>query len=186
MIRFTAAVLGLNNWQAACYLVEEFSLPVSLSGSRDNQEQIRERERERRKQLEKEQRFKDAWLQEVNRLKYLEVVWNFALDHQLFTPLSDHHFPGSPLTDARKNRSEAVTIATKEQMKTEFSYFGEAWNFFKKFYETSEADEYWDAVVQEAGAIVQKYDCPLCKAVVLAIIDELERKHRAGRKDEAV
>lgn len=84
------------------------------------------------------------------------------------------------LADARRNRSEAVTIATKEQMKTEFAYFGEAWNFFKKFYETSGADEYWDAVVQEAGSIVQKYDdCPLCKAVVLAIIDELERKCQA-------
>ena len=79
-----------------------------------------------------------------------------------------------------------MTIATKEQMKTEFSYFSEAWNFFKKFYETSESDEYWDAVVQEAGAIVQKYDSPLCKTVILGIIDELERKHKAGREDETV
>lgn len=77
-------------------------------------------------------------------------------------------------------------IATKEQMKMEFCYFSEIWNFFKKFYETSDADEYWDAVVQEAGAIVQKYDSPLCKAVVLAIVDELERRCQAGREDETV
>lgn len=77
-------------------------------------------------------------------------------------------------------------MATKEDMKTEFAYFGEAWNFFKKFYDTSDEDAYWDAVVQEGGAIILKYDCPLCKAVILAIIDELERKHRVGREHEAV
>ena len=35
-------------------------------------------------------------------------------------------------------------MATKEQMKEEFAYFGEAWNFFKRFYEVQEDDSFWD------------------------------------------
>ena len=75
-------------------------------------------------------------------------------------------------------------MATKEQMKEEFAYFGEAWKFFKRFYEVKESTYYWDSVVEEAGDLMRRYNCPLCKEVVLAIVDELERKYRA-RKDRA-
>lgn len=75
---------------------------------------------------------------------------------------------------------EEETMATKEQMKEEFAYFGEAWNFFKKFYKVQESEDYWDSVVADAGEIMRRHDSPLCKAVVLAIIDELERKRKAG------
>ena len=73
-------------------------------------------------------------------------------------------------------------MTTKEQMKTEFAYFGEAWNFFKRFYEVQDTERYWDEVVQEAGQIIEKYNQPLCKAVVLAILDELDRKYREEKQ----
>lgn len=73
-------------------------------------------------------------------------------------------------------------MATKEQMREEFTYFGEAWNFFKRFYEVREDDAYWNAVVQQAGEILKQHDSPLCKAVMLAIIDELEGRYREMRK----
>lgn len=77
-------------------------------------------------------------------------------------------------------------MATKEQMKVEFSYFGDVWNFFKKYYEVRPDDDYWDAVVSEGGAIVQKYsNLPLCKDLVLAVIDELGRKEKAMRGQRA-
>lgn len=77
-------------------------------------------------------------------------------------------------------------MVTKEQMKEEFIYFGEAWNFFKKFYEVREDDSYWDELVTEAGDIIRRHDSLLCKAIVLAIIDELERRCRTkGAKHEA-
>ena len=75
-------------------------------------------------------------------------------------------------------------MASKEQMREEFSYFGEAWNFFKKFYEVKESIYYWDSVVEEAGDLMRRYNSPLCKEVVLAIVDELDRKYRA-RKGKA-
>ena len=73
-------------------------------------------------------------------------------------------------------------MASKEQMREEFAYFGEAWNFFKKFYEVKESICYWDSVVEEAGDLMRRYNCPLCKEVVLAIVDELDRKYRKDRE----
>lgn len=48
-------------------------------------------------------------------------------------------------------------------------------------------DDYWEAVVEESSAIVQKYNnLPLCKDLVLAVIGELERKEKAMRGAEDV
>ena len=69
-----------------------------------------------------------------------------------------------------------VVVAIKDQMKVEFSYFGEAWNFFKKYYEVSAEDEYWASVFEDASFITQKYQCELCKDLIIAIINELDRK----------
>lgn len=69
-------------------------------------------------------------------------------------------------------------MATNEQMKTEFSYFGEVWTFFKKYYYVGNTDEFWESVIEEAAAINQKYRCPLCKDLVLAVLNELERKSK--------
>ena len=53
-------------------------------------------------------------------------------------------------------------MATKEQMKEEFAYFGEAWNFFKRFYEVKESTE----------KIIEGMSC-----------DELKRKIPEDRKE---
>lgn len=89
LIKFASAVLGLNNWQAVCYLVEAFALPYSVSGAKDNREQIKNREQERKRQQEKEERFKAAWLQEVEELKRWECIFTLAVEKQVFPPLSD-------------------------------------------------------------------------------------------------
>lgn len=89
LIRFTAAVLHINNWQACQYLVEAFSLLVSLSGHTDNHEEIKRRQRERKRQQERERRFKEAWLQEVDRLRTLEQICNKIIDEKIYHPLSE-------------------------------------------------------------------------------------------------
>ena len=73
-------------------------------------------------------------------------------------------------------------MAGNDRMREEFAYFGEAWNFFKKFYDVQDTDHYWDCVVQAAAEIMKRHDSPLCKAIVLAILDELEDKCREARK----
>ena len=72
--------------------------------------------------------------------------------------------------------------ATNKEMSTEFQYFGDVWTFFKKYYHVRPDDDYWEAVVEESSAIVQKYNnLPLFKDLVLAGIGELERKEKAMR-----
>lgn len=76
--------------------------------------------------------------------------------------------------------------ATREQMETEFAYFRDVWNFFKKHYDVRLDNAYWEAVIEEGSGIAQRYDnLPLCKDLILAVIDELERKYEAlGAKHE--
>lgn len=88
-IRFAALVLGVSNWQACQYLIESFSLPYSLSGNTENREQIHRRQRERLKQKEKEERFKEAWLSEVDSLKMWERLYRRAIEEKTFSPLSE-------------------------------------------------------------------------------------------------
>lgn len=62
MIKFTAAILNINNWEACQYLVQAFSLPISLSGGTDRREEIERRQRERQRQEERKQVFRAALL----------------------------------------------------------------------------------------------------------------------------
>ena len=49
-------------------------------------------------------------------------------------------------------------MATNEQMKIEFSYFGEVWMFFKKYYYVESTEEFWESVVEEVAAILHRSD----------------------------
>lgn len=89
IIRFTAEALGLNNWEACRYLIEAFSLPFTLSGAKDNRAEIEKRQRERQRQQVKEQRFKEMWRTEVDRLKTWESIYRRAIERKIFSPLSD-------------------------------------------------------------------------------------------------
>lgn len=73
-------------------------------------------------------------------------------------------------------------MVTNAEIKTEFAYFGEVWTLFKKYYDVQQEDSYWEKLIEEAGAINQKYQCELCKDLLLAVVNELERKGKALSK----
>lgn len=75
-------------------------------------------------------------------------------------------------------------MATNEEMKTEFTYFGEVWKLFKKYYDVQQEPAYWDALLEDASAINQRYNCELCKDLLMAVMNELERK-RVRQKSDA-
>lgn len=72
-------------------------------------------------------------------------------------------------------------MATNEQMKTEFAFFGEVWTFFKKYYFPRPDDSYWENLVSESTKINEKYSCPLCCDLLIAVTKELQR--RAEKKE---
>lgn len=89
LIKFTAVILGINNWEACQYLIRAFSLPISLSGNTDRQEEIEQRQKERQQQEERKQEFKAALLDEIDRLKCWTDIYRTAIEKRLYEPFSD-------------------------------------------------------------------------------------------------
>lgn len=89
LIKFTALVLGCDNWQAAHYLIKEFLLPISISGYAFDQEEVERRQRERQKQQERKQEFRAALLKEIDELKRWEAVCQRAIEEKIYPPFSE-------------------------------------------------------------------------------------------------
>lgn len=86
LIKFTATILNINNWEACQYLIQAFALPISLSGGADRREEIERRQKERQRQEERQQEFKAALLDEIDRLKRWADIYRTAIGKQLFEP----------------------------------------------------------------------------------------------------
>ncbi len=76
-------------------------------------------------------------------------------------------------------------MASNKQMKTEFDFFKDIWNYFKRFYEVNDSEQYWRTAVNEAAAINEKYNNPLCKDLLVAVSKELRRKGGGGKRQAA-
>ena len=64
----------------------------------------------------------------------------------------------------------------------EFAIYADIWNFHKRYYKISDSDDYWEAVIDDANALYKKYDnSKLAKSLVLAVMEELERKAKEMR-----
>ncbi len=68
----------------------------------------------------------------------------------------------------------------RQQMPTEFQFFADCWNYFGKFHEVKDTDEYWEAAVREATEINERYNNALCRDLLIAISKELQRKGAAA------
>lgn len=75
-------------------------------------------------------------------------------------------------------------MVTDEELKKVYGMFTDAWKFYKKYADVQQSDEYWEAVVDESGQLVKKYDnAKLAIALLLAAIDELERKSKEMKQN---
>lgn len=72
-------------------------------------------------------------------------------------------------------------MATNAEMQIEFLYFSEIWKLFKKYYDVQQSDEFLENLISEAGMIDKKYNCRLCRNLVISILDELDFRSRNGR-----
>lgn len=68
---------------------------------------------------------------------------------------------------------------------TYFNIWQSAWQFHKQFANMSGTEKEWEAVVNTSGTVVEKYkDKPgyeFMKALILSILDELERTDKERR-----
>lgn len=67
---------------------------------------------------------------------------------------------------------------TETELRQDYEMFTDLWRFYKRFCESSIADEYWEAVDQEANALREKHGSKLCNRLLLAVVDEFERRER--------
>lgn len=59
----------------------------------------------------------------------------------------------------------------------DYEIFSAVWKFYKKFFAVEGSDEYWDAEIEAARKLNQRYgNAPLCRRLVLAVSCELERR----------
>lgn len=75
-------------------------------------------------------------------------------------------------------------MVTDEELKTVWGMFTDAWKFYKRYAGIQQSeDERWQQLVDESGQIAKKYDnAKLAIALLLAAIDELERKSKDIQK----
>lgn len=78
-------------------------------------------------------------------------------------------------------------MSFKEQY---FNLWATAWNFHKKYSNSnvSNADEFWERLVNESGEIMQQYEnqpqYDFVKDLILAVISEIERIDKSRRQQE--
>ena len=89
IIRFTAGILHTDNWRACRYLIEAFSLPISLSGATDRREEIEKRRKKQQRQQERAQEFETALSEEIENLKSQEQVYQRVIDEKIYPPMSE-------------------------------------------------------------------------------------------------
>lgn len=112
-IRFVSLVLGVNNWEACQYLIQAFSLPISLSGGTDRREEIERRQRERQRQEERKQEFRAALLGEIDSLKRWADIYRIAIEKRLYEPLSDMW--GYCINELQKTEYKLDILCTADQ-----------------------------------------------------------------------
>lgn len=113
MIKFTALVLGVDNWRACQYLIQAFSLPISLSGGTDHRKEIERRQREWQRQEERKQEFKVALLGEIDSLKHWIDIYGSAIEKRLYEPFSEMW--GYCINELQKTEYKLNILCTAEQ-----------------------------------------------------------------------
>jgi len=75
-------------------------------------------------------------------------------------------------------------MTDNESLKRIYNLFTDCWRFYKKYADVQDTDGYWEKVVDESGELSKKYDNDkFAIALVLAIVNEFERKAKEMRKN---
>lgn len=75
-------------------------------------------------------------------------------------------------------------MVSDEELRRIYNLFTDCWRYFKKYVDVSDEDIYWENVVSESGELSKKYNNDkFAIALILAVIDEFERKAKELRKN---
>ena len=75
-------------------------------------------------------------------------------------------------------------MVREEELRRVYNLFTDCWRYFKKYVDVSDEDIYWENVVSESGELSKKYNNDkFAIALILAVVDEFERKAKELRKN---
>lgn len=75
-------------------------------------------------------------------------------------------------------------MESNEELKKVYDMFTDTWRFYKKNADIENTDKYWENVIAESEQISKKYNSKFANALILAVLDELERKSKELMSDE--
>lgn len=66
-----------------------------------------------------------------------------------------------------------------DEIKEAYSIFTDAWRFYRKHWEISAKDEYWDNLIRESNELCKKNSAPLLRGLLSEIIKDIERRYKS-------
>lgn len=60
-----------------------------------------------------------------------------------------------------------------------YTIFTDAWRFYRKYWEISAEDEYWDNLICESNELCKKNSSPLLRGLLGEIIKDIERRYKS-------
>lgn len=63
-----------------------------------------------------------------------------------------------------------------DNIKEAWKVFTDVWALYKKFWEVSHTDQYWEKVISEADKLYKENPTPLKRALINAVVDDMERR----------
>ena len=64
----------------------------------------------------------------------------------------------------------------------EFEMFRDYWKMLEENWDVEDSEVYWNKVIEDTDAFYRKYETEFSKELVLALINELERKAKDEKK----
>lgn len=68
----------------------------------------------------------------------------------------------------------------------EFQIFTDVWNFFKRYYQVRDDDNFWNRVIEESNQIAKKYDNKFANDLLISVIKEMERKLKNWKVEQDI
>ena len=68
----------------------------------------------------------------------------------------------------------------------EFQIFTDVLNFFKRYYQFRDDDNFWNRVIEESNQIAKKYDNKFANDLLISVIKEMERKLKNWKVEQDI
>lgn len=66
----------------------------------------------------------------------------------------------------------------QDDIKAVYAIFVEVWRFYRKYWEVSDSDEYWDKLIDESNEMCKKNNSLLLRGLLGEIIKDIERRYK--------